>query len=224
MARALTSAGVAHVVAVDAHERVLDAVCHVFANHFYPAIFKGQDVQSAFEAARQAVNENDRIRLLFNENLAEDATLEAALKLRLYPEDSLEHQNNLSIEGDPGDSFPLEESHTNLPRRNIPFLGQQFAIHDVLKMLQTAPRQKSVGIHGMGGMGKTSLAIALGRWYHTRNSWADGVWYCDLRLTTNNDEACAKICNILRIESCRPDRLARLMDGRTSLVILDDLD
>jgi hypothetical protein len=63
LARALISAGVAHVVAVNARAQVLDAACHVFAKHFYPAIFKGQDVQSAFEAARAAVNEDDRMRL-----------------------------------------------------------------------------------------------------------------------------------------------------------------
>jgi len=120
-ARALTCAGVAHVVTVNAPERVFDAACHTFAKHFYPAIFSGQEVQSAFEFARAAVYEDDRVRLLLASNSAGSATLEEVLEVGLYPENSLEHQKQLSIEGDPGDVLVLEETDTNLSRRNMPF-------------------------------------------------------------------------------------------------------
>jgi hypothetical protein len=99
-ASALTRAGVARVVTVDARERVLDTASHTFAKHFYPAIFHGQDVQSAFESAREAVYGDDQLRPFVRGESAAAAAEEEEdiLKFGLYPEHSVDHQKQNILE------------------------------------------------------------------------------------------------------------------------------
>ena len=62
LARELLSAGVAHVVAVNAADQILDISAPCFARTFYAALFSGKSVQSAYEQGQSAMMVDDKLK------------------------------------------------------------------------------------------------------------------------------------------------------------------
>jgi formylglycine-generating enzyme required for sulfatase activity len=73
----------------------------------------------------------------------------------------------------------------------------------------------------MGGIGKTALASAIGRWLHERNRYQDGVWFISLRDTNDVGTLIIKVKQSLELSSFGLERELR---NRRVFLILDDLD
>jgi hypothetical protein len=73
----------------------------------------------------------------------------------------------------------------------------------------------------MGGIGKTALAYAIGRWLHERERYRDGVWFISLRDTDSVGTLITKVQQSLGLKSFVLER--ELRNSRIFL-ILDDLD
>jgi formylglycine-generating enzyme required for sulfatase activity/predicted ATPase len=73
----------------------------------------------------------------------------------------------------------------------------------------------------MGGIGKTSLAYAIGQWLHERNRYKDGVWFISLRDTDSVGTLITKIKQSLELNSFALEK--ELKNSRVFL-IFDDLD
>ena len=92
-------------------------------------------------------------------------------------------------------------------------------------------RRGCINLNGMGGMGKTVLAKAAGRWQHERRRWQDGVWFIDLRNIDTIDAARTKTLNTLPLG---PEAIVRgiksncnmveVLSNSNVLIILDDVD
>ena len=80
---------------------------------------------------------------------------------------------------------------------------------------------RCLALHGMGGMGKTALAYAIGRWLHERDRYQDGVWLISLRDTESVGTLITKVKQELELGSFV---LARELRNSRILLILDDLD
>lgn len=116
---------------------------------------------------------------------------------------------------------------TNLaPVAADPFAGRRRELQAIARMLRD-PRRRCVALSGPGGMGKTALAEAAGRWQHERSRWPEGVWLAELRSVSTAAQARATIALALGLppEAGATDAaLAAALRDWQALLILDDLD
>ncbi len=219
LAQAFVIAGVSHVIAVNAEDEILDVAARCFSRRLYQALFNEDSVANSFLLGRNAVKLDDKLKKLFNSvTFQQGVNFDEAFKFRLLPQAS--HHQSLIIE--PADSHQViypQWSNTNIPRDDPYFVGRKQEIHQVIKVLVSDKR--CIALHGMGGIGKTALAYAIGQWLHERNRYQDGVWFISLRDTDSVGTLITKVKQSLELGSFALDR--ELSNSRVFL-ILDDLD
>lgn len=221
LAQAFVQAGVSHVIAVDAEDKILDIAARCFSRRLYQALFNQDNIANAFLVSRNAVKLDDQLKTIFNsETFQPGVNFDEAFKFRLLPQSS--HNQSLIIE--PADSHSViypQWSNTNIPPDNPNFVGRRQEIHQVIKVLVESDNKRCIALHGMGGIGKTSLAYAIGQWLHERNRYKDGVWFISLRETDSVGTLITKIKQSLELNSFALEK--ELKNSRVFL-ILDDLD
>jgi len=220
LAQAFVKAGVSHVIAVNAEDRILDVAARCFSRRLYQALFNQDSVVNSFLLSRNAVKLDDKLRKLFNsQTFQQGVNFDEAFKFRLLPQAS--HHESLIIE--PADSHQViypQWSNTNIPRNDPNFVGRRQEIHQVIKALIESDK-RCIALHGMGGIGKTALAYAIGKWLHERDRYKDGVWFISLRDTDSVGTLITKIKQSLELKSFALEK--ELRNSRV-LLILDDLD
>jgi formylglycine-generating enzyme required for sulfatase activity len=220
LAQAFVKAGVFHVIAVNAEDKILDVAARCFSRRLYQALFNQDEIINAFLSSRNAVKLDDKLRKLFNsETFQQGVNFDEAFKFRLLPQAS--HNQSLIIE--PANSHQIiypQWSNTNIPRDDPNFVGRRQEIHQVIKVLVESDK-RCIALHGMGGIGKTALAYAIGQWLHERERYKNGVWFISLRDTDSVGTLITKVKQSLELRSFALNR--ELRDSRVFL-ILDDLD
>ncbi len=220
LAQAFVKVGVSHVIAVNAEDKILDVAARCFSRRLYQALFNQDLVIDGFLVSRNAVKLNDKLKKLFNSQTFEQGVnFDQAFKFRLLPQDG--HNQSLIIE--PSDSHQViypQWSNTNIPPENPYFVGRRQEIHQVIKILVESDK-RCIALHGMGGIGKTALAYAIGQWIHERDRYKHGVWFISLRDTDSVGTLIIKIKQEFEFNSFALER--ELKNSRIFL-ILDDLD
>ncbi len=220
LAEAFVQAGVFHVIAVNAEDEILDIAYQCFSRRLYQALFNQNTIANAFLVSRNAVKLDDKLKKLFNSlTFQKGVNFDEAFKFRLLPQ--VPHNQSLIIE--PTDSHQViypQWSNTNIPPNNPTFVGRKREIHQVIKVLVESDK-RCIALHGMGGIGKTALAYAIGQWLHERNRYKDGVWFISLRDTDSVGTLIIKLKQILELKSFAIEK--ELKNSRRFL-ILDDLD
>jgi formylglycine-generating enzyme required for sulfatase activity/predicted ATPase len=220
LAQAFVRAQTPHVIAVNAEDTILNQAARCFSRRLYQALFNQDSVGNSFLSARNAVKLDDDLKKEFNaKSFQQGVNLDEAFKFQLLPQDS--HDQSLRIE--PADTHQINYPQwlkTNIPRDNPNFIGRREEIHRVIKELVES-NQRCIALHGMGGIGKTVLAEAIGRWLHERDRFRDGVWLISLRDVNSVETLIAEIVQNLELTSYSLTR--ELKDSRIFL-ILDDLD
>ena len=97
-------------------------------------------------------------------------------------------------------------------------------------IIGATPQGERVGLHGMGGIGKTALAIDLVNDDEVRRAFPDGIFWLTLGQTIEplrlQGELAAYIAGEAKafatVNEAR-DQLRQLFDGRSCLLVLDDL-
>ncbi len=220
LAQAFVKAGVPHVIAVNAEDKILDVAARCFSRRLYQALFNQDAIADAFLESRNAVKLDDELEQLFNSSTWEQGVnFDEAFKFQLLPQAA--HNQSLIIE--PADSHEIiypQWTNTNIPRNDPNFVGRRREIHQVIKVLVES-NKRCIALHGMGGIGKTALANAIGRWFHERDRYRDGVWLISLRDTESVGTLITKIKQELELSSLA---LKREFRNSRILLILDDLD
>ena len=221
LAQAFVTAGVSHVIGVDAEDKILDVAARCFSRRLYQALFNEDNIADAFLVSRNAVKLDDKLITIFNsETFQQGINFDEAFKFRLLPQ--IPHNQSLNIE--PADSHSViypKWSNTNIPSDNPNFVGRRQEIHQVIKVLVESDNKRCIALHGMGGIGKTSLAYAIGQWLHERNRYRDGVWFISLRDTDSVGTLITKIKQSLELNNFN---LEKELNNSRMFLILDDLD
>jgi predicted ATPase/DNA-binding CsgD family transcriptional regulator len=110
----------------------------------------------------------------------------------------------------------------NLPTGSGVLLGREADLEAVLGDLAAA---RVVTLTGVGGIGKTRLALEAGR--RSQTEWRDGVWFAALDTVDTPDAMLRALLGLLGIEPRSQPDLESLIDGlrfRESLLIFDNCE
>lgn len=111
----------------------------------------------------------------------------------------------------------------NLPAQLTSFIGRELELTDLGSVLTEAPL---VTLTGPGGSGKTRLAIEFAR--TVLSDYPDGVWFVDLRNTTNPDDVPTLLASTLQVvvtgDQPVTDQLVETLSPRRMLLIVDNCE
>ncbi|HKU87732.1 MAG TPA: adenylate/guanylate cyclase domain-containing protein [Casimicrobiaceae bacterium] len=117
----------------------------------------------------------------------------------------------------------LEATPNNLPQQLTSFIGRERERHEIEEMLHGA---RLLTLLGMGGLGKTRLALAVGT--NVMDSYPDGVWFVDLQMIRDDALVAGEAARVLgvREEPGRPliQTLTAHLRTRKSMLILDNCE
>ncbi|MCP5050962.1 MAG: tetratricopeptide repeat protein [bacterium] len=233
MAQLMLETGVKFVVVVRKEFPTLDFTANAFVGEFYSMLFKGRSVREAFEIARLAVEGNpmwDTIREIAREKREKEgkAIVEVERKFLLLPDSSpigKEAGVTVSIEEKVSAGLDIDglgKYKTNLPAlQSRLFVGRSKEMHHVVNQVLT---NRLVTIEGVGGIGKTALAIETGRWFHLRNHFKDGVFRIDLRNAEVADSVMRRIATELIFQFKEETEFFEAIKHRQCMFILDNAE
>ncbi|MFQ5857354.1 MAG: CHAT domain-containing protein, partial [Anaerolineae bacterium] len=215
LAEDLTAAGVAHVVAVERDEPVIDEAAIAFARDFYHALARGFTLEAAFEEGRDAVASAADLGV---RAVAEE------VKFRLLPGDR-DHDAPLAEEGEGRGGYVEEGRLTapiNLPTPLDIFVGREREMWEINRQLSQG---RLVTLTGTGGVGKTELARETARWHQARGRFPDGVFVVELEEARGPAAILTQIATTLRLERAESaEDVAKTLGRRQMLLVLDNLD
>lgn len=152
----------------------------------------------------------------------------------LEPTPNLQQLRQLAIALRMGQAAPPTPILNNLPPEETPLYGRQAELDDLLLWL-VAPTQRLLTLTGLGGIGKTRLALAAAR--HLTRAWLTilprfpgGVWFVSLADVESDDptliaEAIAASCGWqARSNETTLETIARYLQPDPALLILDNLE
>jgi predicted ATPase/transcriptional regulator with XRE-family HTH domain len=118
---------------------------------------------------------------------------------------------------------PSSKPLTNLPTRLTSFVGREAAIESLRQLI---PATRLLTLTGVGGVGKTSLALVVGS--GLLSTFSDGVWWVELASLMDGNLAPQLIAAIFKLpESHRRtylEGLAAYFQDRHLLLILDNCE
>jgi len=148
------------------------------------------------------------------------------------PSPSLRQVHQQILDGDPGQ--PVSEAaapssgrraapHAGLPRRATSFVGRK---QDVLRVAAAVREDPLVTLTGVGGVGKTRLAIEAAS--RDAERFGDGVWFCELAPLDDGVAVGHAVAATLRLQQQQglgiEETVIEYLRGRELLLIVDNCE
>lgn len=200
----------------------------MFAGAFYRHIFNEESINHAFKMAKLLVEGNAELAevrpILELEALQSNKSfIPEEEKFLLLPKNYAHHDRTPFHEVTKGEISIEEPKYpkTNIPSKPQTFRGRSKEIH---KITNTILNNRYVTISGVGGIGKTTTAVEVARWFYLRGHFPDCIFLIDLR----GGDSASRILNL--VGSCfglqfdEIKDLARYLSDKTVLLILDNIE
>ena len=111
--------------------------------------------------------------------------------------------------------------HHNLPAATSELIGRAVQLEDIAALVSA---NRLLTLVGAGGIGKTRLALELGR--RVVEDFADGVWVVELGPLSDPAQVLPAIASTLdlRDAAISPDSLAKALGSKRMLIVLDNCE
>src|SRR6185312_1728910 len=197
------------------HERLLDTLPPLLAEHPYRERLHAQYVLALYRAGRQK-DSLDALRDA-QRSLLDDLGIDAGPELRALERRILGQDPSLA-------ATAAEPAVPRLPIPATPMLGRHLEVAALTALLRRDD-VRLVTLTGPGGTGKTRLALAVAQ--ELEPGTRDGAVFVDLAAIDDTRLLAGAIAHELGVhESDRPleDELAAALRGRSMLLVLDNLE
>jgi hypothetical protein len=231
VARPLIEAGVKYVVTIRKDYPVYDFAAIAFVSEFYSTLFKGHSIQDAFDIAKLSVEGNpqwDKMREEIKQRFQKEGKkfLPEERKFLLLPDDRpIDKDEQLTLPGKDDTKTKIDsigEHKTNIPaKQSRMFTGRAKEMYDVVNKVILNPL---VTIRGAGGIGKTTLATEVGRWFHLRNYFKDGIYKIDMRSMETGESVMSKIGVTLGIQFENDSEFFNQIKHLNGMFIMDNAE
>ena len=191
----------------------------LLTEHPYQERFRAQHMIALYRAGRQS----DALRSYrqLRELLVDELGVEPSAELQDLEQRILEQDDSLSGLARPTvDS--LAPSLSNLPVPANSLIGREMDVERIRTMLLD---HGLVTLTGVGGCGKTRLAIEVAR--RELPNHPQGAYFADLTLVSDGDEVAPAVASAVRLDVGGADALARIADylaDKKALLVLDNCE
>jgi len=107
----------------------------------------------------------------------------------------------------------------NLPTMRTELVGRTEQIADLVALLE---RERLVTLTGVGGVGKTSMALAVAGL--STGSFPDGCWFAELAPVSTGDEVVRAVSAAMGVSATDLTGLARFLSDRRALIVVDNCE
>ncbi|MFZ2406104.1 MAG: tetratricopeptide repeat protein, partial [Methylobacter sp.] len=114
-----------------------------------------------------------------------------------------------------------KKSKAYLPGRPQSFTGRSIEMYAILNELLA---NRLVTVKGAGGIGKTTLAIEVARWFVSRGHFKDGIFHVDLRNAETIGGFIAMLNTTLSAKIAEIKDVIELLKDRQCLLLLDNME
>jgi predicted ATPase/DNA-binding SARP family transcriptional activator len=163
-------------------------------------------------------------RRTLGEQLGVDPSEETAALYRQIRDGQIEQEAPPQRQAPPHEPAPAAPRH-NLPPQPNAFIGRLAELDDIQRLL-ARPECRLVSVVGMGGAGKTRLALEAAREHLC--AFRDGVFFVPLAAVRTAEQAAGAVCQALALElDPQADPRAALLAAlapRQTLLVLDNLE
>jgi predicted ATPase/DNA-binding SARP family transcriptional activator len=202
------------------HRDLAADLSEAVTRHPYRERLRAAYLRALYRAGRVA-EALDSLRDL-RERLADELGLDPSAELTAL------HQAILA--GDPAEDPPAAPERPVRPTTNVPapltaLIGREHAVRRIRELLATG---RLVTLTGVGGVGKTSVALAVAR--SVAGAYPDGTWLVDLTTWDGRGDAAEPLLSVLSVPdppgAPKPaaERLAAALRGRRTLLVLDNCE
>ncbi|MGW7481249.1 BTAD domain-containing putative transcriptional regulator [Nonomuraea muscovyensis] len=200
------------------HQELVGELGELVARHPYRERLRAAHMRALYRAGRasEALESFRELRCRLAEELGLDPGPELAALHRAI------------LAGDPSEDAPSARPVRptgNLPAPVTELIGREHAVQRVRELLATG---RLVTVTGPGGVGKTSVALAVAR--TLANAHADGAWLVDLTAWDGSGDLAELVLSVLSIPDPPGDarhateRLAAVLRERRTLLVLDNCE
>jgi predicted ATPase/DNA-binding CsgD family transcriptional regulator len=119
----------------------------------------------------------------------------------------------------------MVNTHYNLPVQLIPMIGREKEIGDLDRLFED-PEIRLISLHGLGGIGKTRLAIEYGQTVLTQ--FSDGVWFIALAPLESPELILSTVTSVLGFSPADSDNLKEeflvYIKNKKLFLIMDNIE
>ncbi|WNG94817.1 BTAD domain-containing putative transcriptional regulator [Mycobacterium sp. ITM-2016-00318] len=206
------------------HTELLDEMTTAHHGHPLDERLAGQLMVAQYRCGRQADALETYRRM--RERLIDELGVDPSPPLREIHQQILESDSFAAPSRPPSSPSSAvggrTTAQTNVPRRTKRFIGRDREVASLRKALNDGPL---ITLTGVGGVGKTRLALEVADC--TRESFADGAWFCELAPLADGAAVGHSIASALRLQQGPHEADEAVVDylrARELLLVVDNCE